>query len=387
MFSPHKHSYLQCRSSNVNPRIINRSVDFARNQPTIDTADIEPPFLRLSSEQPSIPIKNVDVTRRQLAFGRRALPKLRRELHNKDETVVIQALHSIMDLVHDPTKGYEAFKLHIPQRMIDLIVSNNEHIRECTLMALGVMTGLADVCNVLVNNTTFLENLAAVIEDIFPAVRMKAAVLMEMLSKQWMAAFELVTTAFVPVLLDNLLNEEEPIAAIHLKSLQNLLHSEGRIFAIEYDAFEIFNELLDRSDPKILSGAANCIAFLAMGAQGKELAFNADVLIKLEQLLNDERPEIYSSAAFAIMNCTLTTKAKLRAHKIKSLPDRLFALSTGSEASQAKIHSLQALTNLCEHPCIRKKMLKKAAGNIKSLKIPDTRKYTILCETLLNSLY
>lgn len=359
MYSPHKHSYLQCRSSGVNPRIINRSVNLARSQPTIDTADIDPPYLRLSSEQPNIPIKNVDVTRRPQAFGRWALPKIRRELHSKDKTLTIQAINTLMDEMHNPLKAYEAFRLRIPQRMFDLLLSKSKEIRECCLMALSIMVGLADGREILVNNRTFLENLAAVIEDPSPAVRVKAATLMEMVSKTWMAAYELVSTAFVPVLLDNLLNEEEVIAALHLKSLANLFHSEGRVFALKYGAFEIMNELLERSDPKILSGAANCVGFLAMDRQGKEIAFNIDILVKLNRLLRDERSEVFSAAAFAIMNCTLLTKAKLRAYEIKGLHERLFALSTGSELAEARIHSLQAATNICEHPCIRKKIANK----------------------------
>lgn len=48
----------------------------ARSKPATDEFDLDPPFLRLCSEQPNVPIQNVDVTRRPLAFGRCALPKL-----------------------------------------------------------------------------------------------------------------------------------------------------------------------------------------------------------------------------------------------------------------------------------------------------------------------
>lgn len=47
-------------------------------------------------------------------------------------------------------------------------------------------------------------------------------------------------------------------------------------------------ELLDKDNPKILSGAANCIALLAITEDGKEIAFSDDVLIKLNRLLHDE---------------------------------------------------------------------------------------------------
>lgn len=40
----------------------------------------------------------------------------RRELHDPDTDVVLQAVTSISDLVHDPEKGYEAITLRIPDR-------------------------------------------------------------------------------------------------------------------------------------------------------------------------------------------------------------------------------------------------------------------------------
>lgn len=40
----------------------------------------------------------------------------RRELHDKDENVVIAALQSICDLCHDPERGYEAVNLKIIDR-------------------------------------------------------------------------------------------------------------------------------------------------------------------------------------------------------------------------------------------------------------------------------
>lgn len=106
MYSPHKHSYLQSRTSGINPRLINRTValgnnffnrflkpsyllliahswttwyiiDYAaREVPVRDCFDKNPPFLRLSSEQPNIPTGNVDVTKRPLGFGRAAMPLL-----------------------------------------------------------------------------------------------------------------------------------------------------------------------------------------------------------------------------------------------------------------------------------------------------------------------
>lgn len=53
-------------------------------------------------------------------------------------------------------------------------------------MALAVLGRQSDGAEMLLKSTTFLENLAAVIEDLSPAVRIKAATLLEILTKNWM---------------------------------------------------------------------------------------------------------------------------------------------------------------------------------------------------------
>lgn len=140
--------------------------------------------------------------------------------------------------------------------MIDLLLSDSKEIRESTCMALTVIARLADGAEMIVTNTKFLENLASVLEDMSPAVRIKAAGLLETLTSNWMgklspklfaqllqwcllAVFELVSTAFVPVLLDNLINEDEEITAVHLRSLEKLLQAEGKIVGLECGGFEI----------------------------------------------------------------------------------------------------------------------------------------------------
>lgn len=88
----------------------------ARQNLLEDFYDGEPFCLRITSNQPDIPVEEVDATRSPLAFGRLGLPKIRRELHHKDEMVVIRALYSLSDLVHDPEKAFEALRLKIPDR-------------------------------------------------------------------------------------------------------------------------------------------------------------------------------------------------------------------------------------------------------------------------------
>lgn len=61
------------------------AIDFGQ----IDQHDLEPPFNRLTSEQPNVPARNVDVTRRPLGFGWVAMTKLVGMIHRYIHTNII----------------------------------------------------------------------------------------------------------------------------------------------------------------------------------------------------------------------------------------------------------------------------------------------------------
>nr|CAI5858041.1 unnamed protein product [Callosobruchus analis] len=207
----------------------------------IDEHDLEPPFNRLTSEQPNIPVQNIDVTRRPLGFGRVAMGKLRRELHHKHEEVVIAAIESLCDLVHDPERGYEAINLKIVNRLVDLIAHENAAIREKTCRTLTVLAGLAAGKEAIVENPCLLENIAICVEDPYPEVRIHVAAMLEMIATFWRAADVLVDFGFVSILLANLLKELEDISKIHLETLASLMYGmRGKTLAMDADGFNIF---------------------------------------------------------------------------------------------------------------------------------------------------
>lgn len=54
---------------------------------------------------------DTDPTKAALAFGRRALPKLKEELQCPELLTQQRALMALCDLLHDPEKAYEAVAL------------------------------------------------------------------------------------------------------------------------------------------------------------------------------------------------------------------------------------------------------------------------------------
>lgn len=175
-------------------------------KPTIDAFDSMPPFNRLTSNQPCLPIENCDITRRPLAFGRLAMPKLviftffarfyikiikilifkLRELHNSNQCMVKQAITTICDLVHDPERNYEAIKLHLPARLVPLLEHPDAEVRERTLIALTTIGNLMDGKNAIVKNNEMMKNIKLCMEDEEIPVRLQAFSLLETLSLIWM---------------------------------------------------------------------------------------------------------------------------------------------------------------------------------------------------------
>ncbi|XP_018563702.1 radial spoke head 14 homolog [Anoplophora glabripennis] len=375
MFSIYKNSYLQTSYPEINPRVLNRCVQKAREFNYADVHDLEPPFQRLVSEQPTIPVQNVDVTRRPLAFGRRAMPKLKRELLDKDDSVVIAALQSICDLCHDPEKGYEAVNLKIIDKMVGLALHDNPAIRERTANALQILARLADGKEAIVSNQNLLDNLQICVEDVVSQVRIQIAALLEMIARFWKTADVLVDYGFIPILLVNLINEHSDIAKIHLETLKSLMYSVGKCIALENDGFNIFLKLLSLKDVEIVTRACDCLTLLTTSRLGEKMTQEAKLLEALNTLLYDERIEVHTSAASTIMFCTIKTRSRIAASKIKGLAKRLIEIAKNRHNPNTQIFALKALLNICEHPAIRKEVKNKYLQDITDIQINSDDPY------------
>lgn len=387
MYSPHKHSYLQLRSSGVNPRIINRAVNLAREQPTIDPGDFEPPWNRLTSEQPCSPTKNVDPTRRPLAFGKLAIPKLCRELHSDNLEVVKAAITSFVDVLHDPEKGYQALRIRVPDRMADLLVHHEADIRERTCMALTIVSGLADGKAAVVQNKTILGNLARLLNDSEAAVRFKAAECLCSLSEFWPIADELIDFGFVPRLLNHVCEDIEEVSIIHLHTLDALMYGfEGIEQALKNNGFEIFCSMIDGDHSRLKASSLKCLSKLLATPIGKQMAYDSDLLDDLNRLLHYEESDVYGASASAIMFATIKSAAKIKAIQLKRLPHRLVKLCHDSEHPLTKMQCIQALTNICEHPETRKFVCETYYQALENLKVEDNEELIAVYNNLMKRL-
>ncbi|XP_018330417.1 radial spoke head 14 homolog [Agrilus planipennis] len=361
MYSPHKHSYIQARSCGINPRVINRTVAKARDNIVIDGIDFEPPYLRLSSHLPYTPIGNVDITRRPCAFDRWALPKLRRELHSKDEDLQICAITTICDLCHDPEKAFDAIRLRIPNRLADLLLNSNEVIRERSLYALIVIANQADGKTAITQNKVILQNLAELIaSEANDLVRLKANEVVYVVSEFWVTGCDLVENKFLTYLTDGIELETDEIIVMRLKALYHLMTTTSSISEVmELDGFGTCLDLLERDNVAVQAHALKCLQILTSSPVGQELFLENKILYKLNKLLNHKNPDVYTYATSLLMFGTVHTKVKIKCKKFVNIPKRLLELCNDRFTPYVQFFAIKALTNISEFPPIRMKVREK----------------------------
>ncbi|KAF5301439.1 hypothetical protein FQA39_LY02168 [Lamprigera yunnana] len=384
MDASHKNSYLQSFGQNIDPRVINRCVSLARDQEVIDGCDFLQPYNRLTSEQPFIPAQHVDVTRRPEAFGRWALRKLRTELHDVNPDVVMAAVYSLSDIVHDPEKGYEAIRLRIPDRLSDLLIHENFKIREIVCITLTNIAGLSDGKGVIITNKITLKNMKLLMNDECECVRHKNAGLIEMISRSWFGAYHLVQAGFIKCIMDKLLTEGDNILFIFLEALLSLMYGEGKDEVLKLGGFDIFLCLMENKAVHLASKAGDCFMMITSTYVGKKLAYDNNTLQKLTRILHFDNTDLYASAASGIMFCTIKSRAKIRASEMPHLLDRLVLLSNNFHNRRAQIFSIKALTNICEHPDVREVVKCKYIDHIEDIVVGCSEEVKRYKEILLS---
>uniref|UniRef100_A0A8C5LM20 Condensin complex subunit 1 C-terminal domain-containing protein n=1 Tax=Leptobrachium leishanense TaxID=445787 RepID=A0A8C5LM20_9ANUR len=90
---------------------------------------------RISSYLPP----DIDPTKAPLAFGQRALPKLKEELQDPQLIMRQRALMALCDLVHDPENVYQAVNLCFLESLKDMLYDQDPTIREKTTEILHII--------------------------------------------------------------------------------------------------------------------------------------------------------------------------------------------------------------------------------------------------------
>ncbi|XP_054275478.1 radial spoke head 14 homolog [Macrosteles quadrilineatus] len=321
------------------------------------------PFLSMVNFESENFSPDVDPTRACLAFGDRAIPKIKRELLSKDKTIAKRALSSLLDVVHDPEQAVEALRLQIIPRLVRLLSSDDVFVRQHVLMVLQVLSMQPGAKLTIVKNQPIMSSLSVLMMDSDRNVRLNAAKTLLALAAWYFGVEELIKDYYVYLVINQLEIElDNDIAVALMQTLILLLdHSnEAKYQAMTHRAIEL-SVYLDHTEAQLRALGCELVAQLARLPEGKEeiVLHRCDILAKLTCLLDDENEEVQNHSAEALM-FVLVSKS-IKNHCLKNLPImcKLLRCAQYFRAPGLQMNALKGLTCLAEHPQAREFLVHK----------------------------
>lgn len=300
---------------------------------------------------------NIDITKAPLAYGDRALPKLNRELKDKELVVRQRALVALCDVLHNPEHISESIRVGIVVSLRKLLEDRDATVRIKTTEALQVMAGHA------IGRDAILEyNVIRPLSKLFDDEEYKARMLSHkailMASKSPPGPEGVVNAQLIPVLVNKLMDEEDEIKEIILDTLHFCMKI-NTAEALKSNAMEIFTHLLHHENTNIRSKAARDIMDLSFPLEGKDAACNTSAVPILSQLLADESSSVRSNAAGALMAISITTKGKYASIQAGTIQKLIPLLN--DQSSEVRLNTLKTITELSEAPPGRSELLESLA--------------------------
>nr|XP_004928653.1 uncharacterized protein LOC101744327 [Bombyx mori] len=381
MFSSYKNSYLQLVCA-VNPRLLNKAVDYALRKPYSDSHDALPPAQRLESMQPSLYAPHVDISRAKIGFGVTGLRVLVRQLHSEDHLVQLQALHSVLDEVQITEHAMVLINLHIAYRLINLMLNPDPVIKEKICMILTHLASYYQGRKQIMSRPIIIENLMWLMMRERKEIRYAAAYTLRTLARDRCACEILIENEkIVDNLLKTIKNDHKGIILLHLKTLTNLAEWDP-VIPLKSNAFRIMLVLFDDFDPRIVAGAMDCMTQLCKHDVGKILADENDLVFKLKKYLTSKHIEIIISAVCLLNYTTLTTRSKWRAKECcYELTRLLVNLCHVPNLPPLQINAMHVLINLCDCPDVRYHLKKYWENKIKAIRIRTDEQWDGTSET------
>ncbi|KAL5007337.1 hypothetical protein ScPMuIL_016143 [Solemya velum] len=289
---------------------------------------------------------HLDPSRTPLAYGRRAVPRLNREL--KDDTLLVRqrAVMSLCDYLHDPEHIAVALKEGVSESLKKLLADPDLTVRQKATECLYVIGGHA------IGRESFLDHeiilpVAALFDDKADIARKNAHKAIEMVSETPPGADGIVTAGLIKILVDKLSKEVDEIKELILDTLHYCMRVDTEQ-ALKAGAMEVFTNLLKHDNQSIKAKAARDIMDLSVPLNGKNKAVEVQTVPELVCLLKDSNPDVRANVSGALMTITITTKGKYTAIGANAIPSLVDLVD--DPISEVRLNALKALTCLSEAP-------------------------------------
>ncbi|KAJ3112122.1 Radial spoke head 14 [Phlyctochytrium bullatum] len=327
----------------------------------------------------------VDPTKMQLAYGRRAVPKLISELGSQELLVRQKSLVFLANLCHTPENVSQALSEGIVTRLTAMLTEKDLTIKQKTTECLSIIAGHAVGRASLVENNTLLalsRLVRIVMESSKNSTRLTKLFRLQfndendLVRKNLHDVFTKLTTQEAGVqnlLMYNLLtplvkklpNERMDIQVMILDTLYQCIRLGREPWmpkeAIDSDAMTVFTQILKTEPvPETRVAAARCVMMLSFYPAGKQLAVKGDTVNVLIKMLNDRKAAVRAAAAGALMSITIDCEAKrimVRENAVAMLMELL-----DDKNESVLLNVVKTITNVAEdyrgrfqlHGCLKK---------------------------------
>ncbi|ESO05159.1 hypothetical protein HELRODRAFT_77983 [Helobdella robusta] len=287
----------------------------------------------------------IDPTRATLAFGRKALPVLKRDLESPVLLLKQRSMMSLSDYLHDPEHIAEALRQGFIDLLLSLMHDSDSVIRHKCAECFYLFANHSIGRQALVENHS-IPYLVYLLDDEKDIVRLTVYKAIEMLSKT-LAGIAILEANLVKLLLNKMLLEPDEMKYYILDTLHfcfKINVQEG----LDNQGMNIFNDYLHNHDQEIRWRGARNIADLCQVLEGKNQAIEIMCVYPLIGMLSESNENIKVNATYALMMIAITTKGKYTVLEAQAIPPLIRLLQ--DKSSQVRVNSLKTITCLAESP-------------------------------------
>ncbi|XP_039582080.1 radial spoke head 14 homolog [Passer montanus] len=310
---------------------------------------------------------DIDPTKAAVAFGRRALPKLKEELQSPELLTQQRALMALCDLVHDPEKVYQAIALGFLDSLKTLLVHQDQTVRQKTTEVLSVMA-LHSIGREGLIRSGVISALTGLLDDPVDICRKNTHQIFDMLARLPEGAGGVLKAGLIPPLVLKLKTELDEIQELILGTLSNCLRVEVSE-ALAAGAVSVLKEKLSHPSTAIRSKAAWVLLEISSHAEGKIAVCKEEVIPVLLSLLEDTQPQVQVSSAGALMFALVAPQGRCTAMGAEAIPPLLSLVA--EETSTARLNAIKALALLAELPGGRGTLLAQRDSILRCLEDPS----------------
>ncbi|KAI5735374.1 hypothetical protein M8J77_017523 [Diaphorina citri] len=339
---------------NVPVHMINRLLeeDLQRRHKVLKCCSTEPDV----TYKDEIFLPGVDILHREVAFGKWAIPKLKKELWSPDLQLVSKALCSLIDLSFNPERSVEILCHNIISRLGRSVTSSSPFIRQHVAILLRCIANAPYGCNHIVGNKYLLDQILLGLDDPMEQVRYEYLRTVYVLVSSSLVLQELSDASYIEVLISKLSSEQSEFCLLLIiHCLEHLAHtsSHQQEYQIQANVIEsVHDRLKGKFSDRTKIGLLGILAQLMKHPDGKGHLTPELFHLMLGFILNEKEvsPDLQVNSMRILTFAAITTENKLllvQFERIAQLIEKLIDLVRYHDKNM-QLSSIQLLTVISE---------------------------------------